>query len=75
MEWFLHKVLHYLSFKGVDIDLTRSLQRAVFLLALATGYHSSQMATLTRHPSYTFWAGNDTSFTVTPSPTIMGKNE
>lgn len=75
MEWSLHKVLHYLSFEGVDISTTLSLHRAVFLLALATGNRSSQLAALTCHPSYTCWAPDTSSVMVTPSPAVIAKNE
>lgn len=50
VKWSLHKVLHYQSFEGIAVDLTRSIHRAVFLLVLASGYRSSQLAALKHHP-------------------------
>lgn len=49
----LHRVLHYLSFEGVEVNLDLSLRRAVFLLELALGYRASQLAPLMRFPLYT----------------------
>lgn len=75
MEWSLHKVVHYLSFKGVEVNTTLFLHIAVFLLVLALGYHSSQLVVMMRHPSYTFWYRDGVSLTVTPSSAFMAKNE
>lgn len=49
VKWHLHpqifhKVLHYLSFEGVEIIIILSLHRAVFLLTLPLEYRSSQLA-------------------------------
>ena len=48
----LHRVLQYLVFEGVTMEEDHFLQPAVFLFALATGYRASQLAAVTRHPSF-----------------------
>lgn len=75
LEWSLHKVLTHLSFEGATIDTTLSLQTAVFLLARASGYRSSQLVAFTRHPAFTHWSTNGMAVTITPSPTFMAKSE
>lgn len=73
VEWSLHKILHYLSFEGVDVDVTLSPNKAVFLLALASGYRSSKLAALTRYPAYTFLVDDGLVASVMPSPAFIAK--
>lgn len=75
VDWSLQKVMHYLSFEGVDVDVTRSLHRVVFLLVLASEYRSSQLTALTKYPAYTFVAENWSSATITLLPAFRAKNE
>ena len=51
------------------------LQRAFFLLALATGFRSSQLAAVTRHPSFSKLERDCSALTLSPSPTFLAKNE
>ncbi|MPC46628.1 hypothetical protein E2C01_040351 [Portunus trituberculatus] len=75
-QWSLHKVLHYVTFDGISqLQEQHYLQRAIFLLALATGYRASQIAALTRHPSFTTIDSNGKAVTLTPSPSFLAKNE
>lgn len=51
------------------------LQRAVFLLALVSGYRASQLAALTRFPEYTLLAVLRQELIIAPSPAFLAKNE
>lgn len=52
LAWFLHRVPCHLTFSGVPLEERNHLQRAAFLLTLATGYRASLLALLSRHPSF-----------------------
>lgn len=75
LAWSLHRVLQYLTFEGVTMEVGHFLQRAVFLLALATGYRASQLAAVTRHPSFSRLEDDCSALTLSPSPTFLAKNE
>ncbi|KAK3886697.1 hypothetical protein Pcinc_009163 [Petrolisthes cinctipes] len=74
-SWSLHRVLSYLTFEGVPLEVCHLLQKALFLLALATGYRASQLAALTRHTAFSSVTPNLTSLTISPSPAFLAKNE
>lgn len=74
-KWSLHKVLASLSAVADDLSENTVLQRAIFLLALATGFRASQLAALTRHPNFTNFGSEGTSLTLAPSPKFLAKNE
>ena len=75
LSWSLHRVLQYLTFEGITMGEEHFLQRAVFLLALATGYRASQLAAVTRHPSFSKLEEDFSALTLAPSPTFLAKNE
>ena len=75
LSWSLHKVLNYLTFTNADLSLDQRLQRVVFLTALATGFRSSQLAALTRHPSFTFFNEDGLWVSLTPSPKFIAKTK
>lgn len=50
-------------------------QRAVFQLALATGYRAPQMAVITHHPSFSRLEEDRSALTLIPSPAFLAKNE
>lgn len=68
-QWSLHKVLHYVTFDGINqLQEQHYLQLALFLLGLARGYRALQIVALTRHPSFTKIDSNGKAVTLTPSP-------
>ena len=73
--WSLHRALHYLAFEGVVMEEDHFLQRATFLLALASGYRASQLAALSRHEAFARIERDMTAVTLSPSPTFLAKNE
>ena len=75
LAWSLHRVLQYLAFEGITMGEEHFLQRAVFLLALATGYRASQLAAVTRHSSFSKLEEDFSALTLSPSPTFLAKNE
>ncbi|XP_076065921.1 uncharacterized protein LOC143039577 [Oratosquilla oratoria] len=75
LAWSLHRVLQYLTFEGTIMEEEHFLQRAVFLLALATGYRASQLAAITRHQSFSKLEEDCSALTLAPSPTFLAKNE
>ncbi|XP_076055328.1 uncharacterized protein LOC143033730 [Oratosquilla oratoria] len=75
LAWSLHRVLQYLTFEGTIMEGEHFLQRAVFLLALATGYRASQLAAITRHQSFSNLEEDCSALTLAPSPTFLAKNE
>lgn len=75
-QWSLHKVLQYVNFELVDQLRERHyLQRALFLLALATGCRASQITALTRHLAFTMINSCGKAVTLAPSPTFLAKND
>ena len=62
-------------FEEGSLSEHQHLQRAAFLLALATGYRASQLAALTRHDAFSSVAEDGASLKLTPSPTFLAKNE
>lgn len=75
LAWSLHRVLQYLAFEGVTMEEEHFLQRSVFLLALATNYRASQLAAVTRLPSFSRLEENCSALTFSPSPIFLAKNE
>lgn len=75
-KWSLHRVLITLT---DEFPLAPSpellMQKACFLLALASGLRVSQIRALTRFPNWTTFGPDDTSVTLAPSPTFLAKNE
>ncbi|XP_076052207.1 uncharacterized protein LOC143031779 [Oratosquilla oratoria] len=74
-KWSLHKVLQFLETRLVPLNSAGYLMRALFLIALATGFRSSQLAALTRHPQFSQLAQDGSSLTLSPSPAFLAKNE
>ena len=74
-EWSLHKVLQYLQATSSQPSPAQALQRAAFLLALATGFRASQLAALTRYPRFSHLTDRGTTLVLAPSPTFLAKNE
>lgn len=75
--WSLEKVLTLLSSSKYqdnpsDLDL---MKRTVFLMALASGFRSSQLRALTRFPRYTTFAADGSAVSIAASPKSLAKNE
>ena len=51
------------------------LQKALFLIALASGLRSSQLKALTRFPPWTSFAEDDSRVSLAPSANFLAKNE
>ena len=75
--WSLSKVLAFL--RGPEFmnhpDLPHLLQRALFLVAMASGLRASQIHALTRHPSWLVFATDGGRVSLAPSPRFLAKNE
>ena len=77
VQWSLHKVLAHLSSDEFTREPTveRSFQKAVFLVALASGLRVSQLAALTRSHVLTKFAGGARKVTLAVHPSFLAKNE
>ena len=75
--WSLSKVLSNLSPPTFpDRPPTdRQLDKALFLVALATGFRSSQLRALTRFPQWTSFSADMSLVSLALSPKVLGKNE
>lgn len=75
-KWSLHKVLFSLTEEfPVGPSPDQLLQKACFLLALASGLRVSQLKALTRFPHWTKFHSDGSALTLAPSPTFLAKNE
>ena len=74
-SWPLKEVLVWLEDPKFVEEEYRIFEKAVFLLALASGLRVSQLAALTRHQSLTSFEAGDAAVSLAPSPTFLGKNE
>ena len=75
IKWSLEKVLARLKeLSGVDKSLKFLQQKAIFLLALASGGRASELAALSRNPEWLLFE-QDGSISVRPDPTFLAKNE
>ena len=75
--WSLEKVLRFLQGDqfGSDAAGPRLLQKALFLVALATGFRASQLRALTRFPQWTTFSRDGSAVSLSLSPKVLGKNE
>lgn len=75
LTWSLHCVLQYLAFGGLTCEEKHFLQRALFLLAFATGYGASQLAAVIHYPSFSRLEEDCSALIVSPSPTFLANDE
>ena len=77
ISWSLRKVLDFLQRPAFTVapDLHHLLQRALFLVAMASGLRASQLHALTRHPSWLVFASDGGRVSLSPSPRFLAKNE
>ena len=75
--WSLSKVLTFLRSPEFteSPDVHHLLQRALFLVAMASGLRASQLHALTRHPSWLVFATDGGRVSLAPSPRFLAKNE
>lgn len=76
VPWSLHKVPEFLSRDQVsEQPLCFFLRETLFLVALAAGFRSSQLAALTCHPSFLSFRSDLSSVSLSPSTSFLAKNE
>ena len=75
--WSLQKILDLLQSQTFGYASTplHTLQKALFLTALATGFRAYQLRTLTRFPQWTSFAEDLSNVSLAPSPRFLAKNE
>ena len=76
-SWSLDRVLDFLRsiFPSSSTPTSDLFEKALFLVALASGLRASQLAALTRFPSWTQFSRNMSSVSLAPSPRFLAKNE
>lgn len=75
-SWSLDKVLEELKNKLYSSDMERLvLRKALFLVALGTGWRVSTLAALVRSPDYCRFISNSDSMFLLPSPNFTSKRE
>ena len=72
--WNLHKVLIAINNMEWNLHVTQALQRAAFLLLLATGYRISELHACVRSSSFCSISNNGV-LRIRPHPTFLAKNE
>lgn len=75
--WSLAKVLALLQAPEFTQapDLHHLLQKALFLVAMASGLRASQLHALVRHPSWLVFSPDGSRVSLAPSPKFLAKNE
>ena len=72
-SWSLQAVLDSLPATAPSAE--QAFEKALFLLAMASGLRSSQLHALTRHPGLTVFTEDGSSVSLAPSPAFLAKNE
>lgn len=75
--WSLSKVLAFLRGPAFSFspDPLHLLQKALFLVAMASGFRASQLHALIRHPSWLTFTPDGRRVSLAPSPRFLAKNE
>ncbi|KAK4303419.1 hypothetical protein Pmani_024568 [Petrolisthes manimaculis] len=73
-RWSLHKVLASVKTLTQSQGEDEKLMSSLFLIALPTGFRTSQLAALTRHSNFTSFGEDYDYLTLAPSPSILAKN-